>query len=62
MIIMKCDKCGCDQEAAAKTIVKLEQGMSVLFDALKTVPITGTVAQLQQWSANVIDKVNGIEK
>ena len=59
---MKCDKCGCDQEAAAKTIVKLEQGMSVLFDALKTVPITGTVSQLKEWSDNVVTKVNAIPK
>ena len=59
---LKCDKCGVDKEAAEKTILKLEQGMRILFDALKTVPITGTVAQLQQWSANIIDKVNGIEK
>jgi len=62
MIIMICDKCGVDKEAVMKNVLKLEQGMRILFDALKTVPIGGTVAQLQQWSAKVIDKVNGIEK
>ena len=59
---MKCDKCGVDKEAAEKTILKLEQGMRILFDAIKTVPINGTVAQLHEWSANVVDKVNGIKK
>ena len=61
MIIMICDKCGCDKEAM-KTVLKLEQGMRILFDAIKTVPFNGTVSQLHEWSAKVIDKVNGIEK
>ena len=59
---MKCDKCGVDKEAVMKTVLKLEQGMRILFDAIKTVPINGTVAQLHEWSAKVIDRVNGIEK